>query len=336
MDELKISIIVPAYNCELYIKKCIKSIQSQTYKNTQIVIVDDMSTDNTIDIVNALQKHDSRIILITLDENSGSAVARQRGIDVSSGDLITFVDADDWYCNKKALSKIANVYKKTNADCIMFNYNTVHKYGMIFPKHFSGHSGIYTIQQVAEAKVCKSLPHWHYVWNKCYKGDLLRNGTISFRRELRRGQDVRFNSDFLRIANNYYVMKYSYFYDYNCANINQITRQKHSLSLDTVLETFKRQKEDLDRLLSDYITIGVSPYAIKGLYKNFLYKVYSILFQNSSKEYFAELEHRILNDETFNKIIGLLGQESQRIEKEVRRRLKINNCKQYIKKKFGI
>ena len=130
-------------------------------------------------------------------------------IEASTGELITFVNADDWYCDNKALEKIVDVYQHTQVDCIMFNYNTVHKYGIVLPKHFKGKAGMYLTQEVAEAKSCNPLPHWYNPWNKCFKGDLLRSGVIHFHDKLRRAQDVRFDADFLRIARNFYVMKSS-------------------------------------------------------------------------------------------------------------------------------
>ena len=331
---LKVSIIIPAYNASQYIEKCLKSIQEQTYTNIQIIIIDDVSTDNTVQIITEQQAKDNRINLLRLEKNSGSAVARQKGIEASTGELITFVDADDWYCDKKALEKIVEVYQNTQVDCIMFSYKTVHKYGIVSPKRFKGKVGMYSVQEVAEAKSCRPLPHWHYLWNKCFKGDLLRNKDIRFHDELRRAQDVRFNSDFLRIAQNFYVMKSSYFYDYNCANVNQITRRKQLLSLDTEIKQFERLKEEVGRLYSDYTLIGASIKAIEGLYINFLYGVYSLLIRNASKQWFEQLEQIILGDETFKEIIAHVGEKARFIEKEVYRKGKLNHFKHYIKSKL--
>ena len=334
MEGLKVSIIIPAYNASQYIEKCLKSIQGQTYENIQIIIIDDMSIDNTVALVKAMQEKDSRIFLIQLRNNSGSAIARQKGIEASIGELITFVDADDWYCNNNALKRIVDVYQNTKADCIMFSYNTVHKYGIVFPKHFKGKSGLYSIQQVAEAKSCKPLPHWHYLWNKCYKGELLRSGAIRFHDELRRAQDVRFNQDFLRVAKKFYIMGSSYFYSYNCANVNQITRRKCVLSIDAELEHFRRLKEELNRLQSDYKAIGASEKAIDGLYENFLYNVYSIMNRNLSNDWFAELRQRIYNDKTFNDVIIHVGKKSSCIEKKVYQKYRLSKLKQNIKSKL--
>ena len=89
-----VSIIVPIYNSEQYIIGLTKKLISQTYKNIEIILVNDGSTDNSLTICNELQKHDSRIKVID-KENGGVSSARNKGIEVSNGDYVTFVDSDD-------------------------------------------------------------------------------------------------------------------------------------------------------------------------------------------------------------------------------------------------
>lgn len=94
MDK-KVSIIIPAYNVEEYINKCIQSCVGQTYKNIEIIVVDDGSTDNTWNEIVALSENDERIIHIR-QENCGVAVARNTALDMASGDYLLFLDSDDW------------------------------------------------------------------------------------------------------------------------------------------------------------------------------------------------------------------------------------------------
>ena len=90
MEEL-ISIVVPIYKVEDYIDKCIESIINQTYKNVEILLIDDGSSDNTLKKVKEYSKKDKRIRIIE-ENNSGVSVARNNGIKESKGDLITFID----------------------------------------------------------------------------------------------------------------------------------------------------------------------------------------------------------------------------------------------------
>ncbi len=91
MSEL-VSIITPSYNSAKYIAETIQSVQNQTYTNWEMIIVDDCSSDNTEQVINEIQQTDSRIRFFKLDQNSGSGVARNKGIESASGDYITFID----------------------------------------------------------------------------------------------------------------------------------------------------------------------------------------------------------------------------------------------------
>lgn len=94
-----VSVIMPAYNCEQYIAQSIQSIINQTYKNWELVVVDDQSSDNTVSVIN--QFDDERIQLIQLEKNSGAAIARNTAIEAAKGDFLAFLDSDDlWHAQK--------------------------------------------------------------------------------------------------------------------------------------------------------------------------------------------------------------------------------------------
>ncbi|NLG05081.1 MAG: glycosyltransferase, partial [Clostridia bacterium] len=100
-DEHKISIIMPAYNAASFISESIESVLAQTYKNWELIVVDDCSTDNTAEIVEELQKEDPRIKLIRHEVNQGVAATRNTALDAADGDFIAFLDSDDkWTENK--------------------------------------------------------------------------------------------------------------------------------------------------------------------------------------------------------------------------------------------
>lgn len=103
----KISVIVPIYNVEKYLKECLKSIIKQTYKNLEIICIDDGSPDKSINILNEYSKIDSRI-LIRRQQNMGLSKTRNMGIKISTGKYLIFVDSDDWL----PLDAIESLYKK--------------------------------------------------------------------------------------------------------------------------------------------------------------------------------------------------------------------------------
>lgn len=95
MEANKISVIVPVYNAEKYLEKCVESIINQTYKNLEIILIDDGSTDNSLAVCKKMEKKDTRIRVV-VQENSGVAVTRNRGIQEATGEYIGFVDSDDY------------------------------------------------------------------------------------------------------------------------------------------------------------------------------------------------------------------------------------------------
>lgn len=114
------SIIIPNYNSEKYIRKCLDSILNQKYKDYEIIIVDDMSTDNSVNIIK--EYTDERIKLIELDKKAYNGGTRNIGVKNANGDYILFVDCDDWLYNENSLKEIYKEIVRTKADLIRLSY----------------------------------------------------------------------------------------------------------------------------------------------------------------------------------------------------------------------
>lgn len=117
---MKISIIIPIYNGEKFIKKCLNSILNQTYKNWEAIIVNDGSTDNTELILKEYCEKDSRILSFN-KKNSGVSDSRNIGIEKAVGDYITFVDCDDWI-EKDTLEKIVAILQEKECEVLRYNH----------------------------------------------------------------------------------------------------------------------------------------------------------------------------------------------------------------------
>lgn len=117
----KFSIIVPVYNVELYLKKCINSVLRQTYGEYELILIDDGSTDRSGVICDEFAKKDERICVIH-QSNFGLSSARNKGIDSAKGDYLIFLDSDDYWYNDQVLDKINARLNMNHADVLSFNY----------------------------------------------------------------------------------------------------------------------------------------------------------------------------------------------------------------------
>jgi glycosyltransferase involved in cell wall biosynthesis len=127
---LKVSIITPSYNSEDFISDTIRSIQNQTYKNWELLITDDFSSDSTIKIIQALQTKDDRIKLFQLNNNQGAAVARNNSIEKASGRYIAFCDSDDLWLPNKLFTQV-NFLLDYNLSFTFSGYKICNEYGEI-------------------------------------------------------------------------------------------------------------------------------------------------------------------------------------------------------------
>jgi len=125
MDSL-VSIITPTYNSEKYIEETIQSVLNQTYKNWELIVVDDASSDTTNQLIETLQANNPRIKLFKLTTNSGAGVARNKGIELAVGDYIAFLDADDLWKPEKLLKQLNFMHKK-EALVSYSNYNLINE-----------------------------------------------------------------------------------------------------------------------------------------------------------------------------------------------------------------
>lgn len=122
MKNGKVSVIVPVYNVEEYVGKCIESIINQTYTNLEILINNDGSTDNSYEICKFYAEKDARIKLFT-QKNNGVSACRNRMLDVATGDYILFVDSDDWIY-RQCIERLVYLLEKYNADISSCGYKT--------------------------------------------------------------------------------------------------------------------------------------------------------------------------------------------------------------------
>ena len=116
MGEIKISVIIPVYNVEKYIRQCLESVVSQSLKEIEIICINDGSTDNSLKILQEFSQKDKRITVID-KKNEGASIARNIGIEKSQGEYIYFIDSDDWI----EIDAIEMLYKECNGEDIVYS-----------------------------------------------------------------------------------------------------------------------------------------------------------------------------------------------------------------------
>lgn len=169
MNEL-VSIIVPIYNVEKYLVECIKSLINQTYRNLEIILINDGSIDDSVKICEQYIEQDNRIILIN-KKNGGSASAKNEGLKVAKGDYITFVDSDD-FIESDMIEYMVNTIKKYNADIVQCSFTNLYKNTEKFKQ-----------DTIVEQKISSKdflelfLTKWDssLFWNKLFKREVIEN-----------------------------------------------------------------------------------------------------------------------------------------------------------------
>ncbi len=176
-----VSVIIPCYNSEKYLKDTVESVFMQSYEMLEIILIDDGSEDNTWDIIRELKAKDKRIKGIK-QSNQGVSAARNKGIDISRGDLITFLDSDDIYEKDKVLEQVNKIKESGKRVCYTGN-----KY--VFKNKEIDH--VYNLDgKIIEYYIVDSVMIHLNDW--MIKSEVIKNNNIRFNEKFRYGEDVNF------------------------------------------------------------------------------------------------------------------------------------------------
>lgn len=166
-----ISIIVPIYNVEKYLDRCIDSLLKQTYSNIDIILVDDGSTDNCPNICDSWSQKDKRVRVVH-QNNKGAAAAKNTGLKEALGDLIAFCDADD-YLHVDMLQIMSDCMDRTKSDIVICGVNWVTESGSVIRTEKSNNTELY--QPDAMRNLLENRKIKEQVWDKLYKRQCLEN-----------------------------------------------------------------------------------------------------------------------------------------------------------------
>lgn len=202
---MKISVIVPVYNAEKFLNKCIESVEKQTYNNWELLLIDDGSSDKSAEIMKAACERDSRIKEFH-QMNAGPGITRNRGINLATGDYIVFLDADD-YIDSEYFSLLS---LEDGKDVVFIDVNQVTNNGKILKKEFMSDYKKWNKNRIIRAQMTGKIP-WGG-WRKAVKRDLLIENHIEFT-EHNIGEEALYSFCVLNKSNSIgFIEKAVYFY----------------------------------------------------------------------------------------------------------------------------
>ncbi|MED3960176.1 glycosyltransferase [Priestia aryabhattai] len=273
----RVSIIVPIYNMENYLNRCLDSLLIQSLKEIEIIAVNDGSTDSTLPILNEYTKKDYRIKIINTN-NMGVSSARNEGIKAATGDFIGFVDPDDWV-EPKMYETMYNTAIKDKIDIVMCTYTRefgTHSKEKIFnlPNKVTYENEEVKLnvmrrlvgplnQEVANPEL---LDAWGTVWSKLYRADIIKQNNLTFvdLKQIGTNEDTLFNIQVVYYANSFVFLNNPFYHYWRANNSSVTTGFKPNLleqwfNLYKIIEMFlksKNMKEEYYLALNNRICLN--------------------------------------------------------------------------------
>lgn len=291
----KVSIIVPVYKVEPYLKRCVDSLTNQTLKDIEIILVDDGSPDNCPKMCDDFAQLDSRIKVVH-KQNGGAASARNIGLDLATGDYIAFVDSDD-YIDKTMYESMLKISCDNNCDFVMCDCIKEYPDKKEIYTH-NIRTGFYDKKQL----INEYYPHLLIMENieypatisNClflFRRKLIDDNSIRYDSGIKYSEDLLFGAKLLYKAESFYYMKGEAFYHY-CMNPTSVTHVFDSKKWDNYLRLHKLIKEYFEKNLVYDFSVQIELVLLF-----FLYNTITDLKNNShyKKDQLIETLKRILN-----------------------------------------
>jgi len=285
MSNAKISVIIPVYNCEEYIGNTLKSVINQDFKDFEIIVIDDGSTDNSLKVINETLKDSGARYKVIHQENGGVSVARNHGIDVSSGEYLVFVDGDD-FVMPNHLSELYNGVR--DFGLIQF----VKKDGEVLsnPNHFD-------FEYISTDEFIKKELNMEILFNffqLIYKADIIKDNNIRFSPGVVYGEDTEFALKALIYGSTLHVSNIVTYYYIQRSDSAIRTTEFRRFDIVEIFESLVdyyriRGKNELANLI---ITSRI-PKAIFGNMNYFFYSCYGfdeVMYVMKRKDLFSKMD----------------------------------------------
>ena len=239
MSKDAISVIVPVYNAQPHLARCIESIQNQTYSDFEMILVNDGSKDDSLTICQEYADKDERIRVID-KENEGASAARNSGLVAASGEYIMFIDSDDWI-EPDMFQTLLQSLKRENADVAICNFyieQSDSDHMDLLPMPFD--KRVYVTENVLDgAAQLDNVGKFPYVWNRIYRRDIIELRRIRFDPMFVTGEDLDFNLKYFRHAKKCVILDMPLYHYLKYGTNSLCARYKENL-YDTVMELNRR------------------------------------------------------------------------------------------------
>lgn len=287
--DYKVSIVIPVYKAEEYLKECVDSVLSQTLDGVEIILVDDGSPDQCSEICDTYAAQYDSIVVLHI-QNGGPSRARNMGLALARGKYIGFADADD-YVQPEMYERLYREAEENQADIVMCGYSTddgkeKQSLKMEYAQEYCGHA---TIVDGLSALYCTRYHNGLYsVWNKLFDKNLLYSHHITFDEDLIRAEDAWFVFDCLKVAEKVRFVNES-LYNYRPV----LTSTMHTVQADR----YERSKAFRNKVIRESEALNIQ-IDWNELYYEFLYEafVYCRLMVKQGRN---QEVHTVLNDDYF-------------------------------------
>ena len=295
MESIKFSIIVPVYNAEQYLQSCIESILNQTYKNFELILVDDGSKDLSRDICDRYQKDDDRI-KVYYQVNQGAKKARERAIKEATGDFYLFLDADDYY-DENALKSINKVILSEKCDLVIYRYRRVSDNGDILFESESLFKDMEVFTEENKRLLFEEVisgPKLNNLWNKVVSSALIDENFYN-NKQVTNGEDLLQSLPLMyKSKKTIYMDKVLYNYRVNPSSITS----NFNVNFFDDITTVRKEVIEYMKLLKIY----EKEYIIK-LYNSYVHStlryIYQLVDSNMNKYSKFKIFDRVRNEELF-------------------------------------
>lgn len=270
MNQPLVSIILPVYNAQNHLARCVGSICAQTYQNIEIIILNDGSKDQSLPVCEEFRQKDPRILLVD-KANSGVSDTRNLGLKLASGKYVEFVDSDD-YLDPDFTERLVAAAEENEADFVIAPYKMVIPAGASKPEQvldkIQDELGVMSVARPPEVREYGFLPAGVYdkdtfalrlmdkpasyfysvLWNKLYRRDILTGNDIQFVSEMRWAEDLVFNLRYIQYAERFVAIdKPGYYYVQNPQSICH-TQINAATIVQNKLQVFRYYKDLYTRL----------------------------------------------------------------------------------------